>query len=247
MIRRSLIILSLCSAVLCAFIGFLSYRAIEESKQLQSSSIELSCSDLLKTAPETSTGVQLNDFVLGRHVAGIDLDGDQQWDQGAIPLFPKQRQPFKYGYRAVILCFKGLPDEAAVDQALIGSAVEADFWPGRQELDPAIYSRLAVKYRHMDFDNSRVLFLGFEKANPVLGKTSLRLATLVGAGSVVLALITFILGMLSAILKKAASRRPKKQPQPTANRAGLPASGEEPEFTGGVLDRVKSMRDRSPA
>ena len=170
MIRRSLIILSLCSAVLCAFVGFLSHRAIEESKQLQSSSIELSCSELLKTAPENSTGVQLNDYVLGRHVAGIDIDGDQRWDQGAIPLFPKQRQQFKYGYCAVIVCFKGLPDEAAVDQALIDSVVEADFWPNRQELDPDIYSRLATKYRHMDFSNSRVLYLGYEKSESGVGE-----------------------------------------------------------------------------
>ncbi|MEL7497164.1 MAG: hypothetical protein AAFN77_06100 [Planctomycetota bacterium] len=249
MIRKSLIVLSLCCAVLCAFIGYMSQRAIEESERVSTSSFDLDCERLLDQAPVASTEIVLSDFIVGKKFATMDIDGDYQWDVTGVLLFPKKKQSTRYGYRAVIVSCKGIPDEATLNEKLLSEpeSLTVDFWPTR-ELEPSIHSQLAMKYRNLDFARSRVVYLGYERENPILGETTLKLSIVVGGASVAVAVLTIIISLIIGMLSRLFKRSPKPNaPQPTANRAGLPASGSlDHEPTGGVLDRVRSRRDQQP-
>ena len=52
MTGRLLFPLCLCCVVLCAFIGYMSKRAIEEAKQVATEVVELECGALLKEPPK---------------------------------------------------------------------------------------------------------------------------------------------------------------------------------------------------
>ena len=217
---------------------------MQQTEQAKSESVQLTCGEMLESPPSISTGVTLDDFVLGRHIAHRDLDGNGEWDVVAIPLFPKQRQKYKYGYRAVIVCCRGMSGQQQVDQQFINQAVDTHYWPGRQELDSDLYSDLAADYRSLDFAASPIVFIGYDEANPVLGETSYQLSLSVGAISVIVAVLAFLLAVVSKLFKKLFKKKP--QIQPVLNRAGLPPSVEQPQYTGGILDQVTSMREQRP-
>lgn len=248
MICRSLIVLSLCCAILCAFIGFLSYRAMEESDQVSTNSTDLTCREILEASPKETTQVVVSNFIVGKRKTTIDYDGDGKWDLIGVPLFPAEKQNTKYGYKALIVCCKSVPTEAEFEALWKDSAegLTLDYWPERQELDPYLHSGLAQNYLNLDFSKSRIAFYGYERTNPIFGATSLRLSILVGGGSVAVAVLTFLIALLAKLLGRFFKPSPQTtRPSPTANRAGLPShGGNETVATGGVLDRVRSLRDR---
>lgn len=249
MIRRSLIVLSLCTAVLCAFVGYLSHRAIEQSKKVASSSIDLACVQLMDKPPIEATEVVLSEFKIGKHFAKIDLDGDSNWDLVGVAVFPKEKQKQSYAYRAVILFCKGIPDETAYEEVFGDAELDklvVDYWPSRQDLDKGVYAQLATNYRSLDFSKAPIAFYGYERTNPVFSETTKKASILVGGAAVAVAVITVVLSALFGAVGRLFRRKEKTVPPPVANRAGLPPGNQNSESTGGVLDRVRSMRDRQP-
>ena len=250
MIQRSLIVLSLCCAILCAFVGFLSHRAIEESKKVSTNSVDLDCHDFLESAPKSSTEVVLSGFFAGKRKTTIDLDGDDKWDLVGVPLFPSKKQNTKYGYKALILCCKGIPDQESFEAVFGGQPknLTIDYWPERQDLDKFVHSGLAQEYLNLDFSKSQVAFYGFERENPIFGESTKRLSILVGGIAVAIAVVTILFAVLANLMGRLFKRKPEATPtRPPSNRAGLPAqSPGETASTGGVLDRVRSLRDKQP-
>jgi hypothetical protein len=246
MIRRVLIPLSLCCAVLCAFIGYLSHRAIEESKQVASNVQEFGCRQLIDKKPRKSTGVVIQDFIYLDRYAALDFDGDDKWDEVAVPVFPNQKQASKAAYQSVIVWFKDVPNQEALQEALKTDKIRADYWVAKQNLDEHLKSQLAIKFKHMDFENSPVVLVGFAQANPLLGPATLKFSYVGGLGALGFGALAFLMSIVMSLL----NRKPKIRsapPKPTANKAGLPpARNYDAQPTGGVLDQVKSMRDRQP-
>ena len=222
MLRRALIVLSLCSTLLCVIVGFLSAQAMKESEQVQAEVREFVCADLVEKPPAESVTVQLDQFFRGKRLATIDNDGDQNWERLAIPLFPAAPQTHQYAYRAVILCAQGLPDEVSLDEALDSGELKVQYWPGRQQLERNMHSQLAQAYRNLDLEKSPIVFLGYGQENPVLGAGSYKLAWTVGGASVLMMLLAFVWGPLSKLIQ------PRQRPEPVAplaprkNMAGLP-------------------------
>jgi len=89
MTSRLIFPLCLCCAVLCAFVGYMSKRAIKEAEQVTTAVVELDCGMFLEKRPKESTGVLLSDYVFVNRVAAIDTDDDEKWDDVAVALFPK--------------------------------------------------------------------------------------------------------------------------------------------------------------
>lgn len=227
----------------------MSHRAIEESEQIQTESVELLCQELLDKTPRETTEVVIKNFKVGKKIAHFDFDGDEKWDLVGIPIFPIEKQKQAFAYRSVIVCCKGIPDQAAFDEIFNEEGLAElafDFWPQRQELDANIHSRLATMYRSMDFARSPVVYFGFERVNPLLGETSLRLSYVIGAGAGGVAVVTMLLSALFGFFGRI-FKRPKNPVGPpkrsAGNRSGLPANPGH-EATGGVLDRVRSMREK---
>lgn len=236
---------------MCAFVGFLSHRAIEESKKVNNNSVELACHDFLDEAPNVTTEVVLSEFFVGKRKTTIDLDGDGKWDLVGMPLFPTKKQDTKYGYKALVLCCKGIPDEEAYEAAFGDEEIDKlliDYWPQRQELDRYVHSGLAQEYLNLDFSKSQVAFYGYERTNPVFGESTMRLSILVGGISVFIAIATFLISIAASFLKRFFKKKPQQPApaRPPSNRAGLPSSPANEAATGGVLDRVRSKRDRQP-
>lgn len=246
MIRRVLIPLCLCCAILCAFIGYVSQKAIDESASVKTNAEVFQCQALIEDRPLESIGVVIQDYITVDRFAKLDFDDDDQWDEVAIPLFPSQKPKSKAAYQSVIVCFKGVGDREALEKALAKKEVRAEYWASRQKLDDHLKTQLAYSFINMDFENSPVVYVGYSATNPLLGVKSLQLSYLLGGGSLALAALAFLFSVVVSLFNRKPKFRPEP-PKPKNNLAGLPKTGDEPkELTGGVLDKVRSMRDPQP-
>lgn len=246
MIRRVLIPLCLCFAILCAFIGYVSQKAIKESTMVTSNTTSFACQELIDRRPAESMGVAIKDFLAVDRFAEMDFDEDGRWDEVAVPLFPTQKPKNKATYQAVIVCFRGVATRKDLEQILIADEVKAEYWASQQVLDDHLKTQLAIEFINMDFAGSPVVFVGYPNTNPLLGAKSLQLSYLLGGASLGIAALAFVASTLIAIFNRRPKTRPER-PKPKRNRAGLPeTSGESVELTGGVLDKVRSMRDTQP-
>lgn len=236
MVRKIIIMLCLCCVILCAFVGYLSKTAIEDSQVRQGPGVATSCGEILNQRPTSTARLLVTEFVPGKHFASLDFDNDGKWEQLCVPFFSPKFPAAKHSYRAVLICFRELPDREAFKAFVASGEIDADFWPLRQKLDVALHSQLAQQYKNMDFANSPVLYCGFESANPVLGETSLMISIGLGCLATLAAVLTLIVGLFMGM-----RRRVSKDPtelEPTTNRAGLPYES--------VLDRVHTMREKEP-
>ena len=231
MIRNAIILLSLCCAVLCAFVGYLSYQVTQESEKAVGAGVPKTCEEMLESPVSETSRITLTDFVPGKHIAFVDNGEDNQWDLLCVPFFPPKLQKIGYGYRAVVVCFKDVKTREALDALIENRELDINFWPERQQLDRAIHSQLAQKYTNLDLARSPVLYYGFDAENPVLGESSMYASAGVGC----VALFVALLAMVSGLFKRT---KPTLfddivEEQPTTNRAGLPVS-ERP----GIFDQV---------
>lgn len=247
MISRILIPLCLCCVVLCVFVGFLSKRAIKETAQVSAQFVEYDCSGFIEKPPTKSTGLLLHDFISIERIAKIDNDGDEKWDAIAVPLFAPDVLDSSFGYASVIACFRDVPDIETLRQRLVTNELRAVYRVGEQELDSNFHAQLAVQFKNMDFENSPIILVGYDQGNPLLGETSLKLSYMVGAAAIGIAVLAVICTALAGLMNRIPRPERRRKRKPTANRAGLPSNNDhDGELTGGVLDQVRSMRDRQP-
>lgn len=237
MIRKAIILLSLCCAVLCAFVGYLSFDVTQESKKAVGEGIPKTCEEVLESSLSDTSRISMSNFVPGKYPAHVD-DNENQWKRLCVPFFPPKRQEIGYGYRAVLISFKGVETREALNALIKNGELDVNFWPERQQLDRVIHSQLAQKYTNLDLAHSPVLHYGFDAANPVLGKSTMFASA--GIGSV--AIFVAFMAMISGLFTRA---KPTKfdielEAQPTTNRAGLPLSEETT-----IFDQVASTRSVS--
>lgn len=235
MIRKVIILFSLCCVVLCAFVGYLSYDVTQESAKADAVAKPATCDEVLKTPLMQTTRVMLTGFAPGKHLASRDYDGDSQWESLCVPLFPRKHQKIGHGYCAVLVCFKNVPTREALDTLLESGELDVNFWPERQNLERAIHSQLAQKYKNMDLAKSPVLYYGFDVNNPVLGETSLLASAGIGSVALAIAFLAMISGLF--LRKKPEVFDVNEEERPTTNRAGLP-DGNAPS----IFDQVTSAR-----
>ena len=235
MIRKAFILFSLCCAVLCAFVGYLSYQVMLESDKAVGVAVPSTCQAILKSPPATTSHVKLTKFATGKHVAYLDNNGDKQWESLCVPFFPPKPQKVGHAYCAVLVCFKNVPTRAALNALIETGELDVNYWPERQNLERAIHSQLAQKYTNMDITKSPIVYYGFDAGNPLLGEASLYAS--IGAGSIALflAFLTLIFGLF--LRKKPAATDLNSLDEPTTNRAGLPEGN-----TPSIFDQVTSAR-----
>ena len=257
MLGRLLIPLCLCCVVLCAFVGYLSKRAIKETKQISTEIVELDCGSLIEKRPRKATGVLLKDYCFVDRVAAIDSDGDEKWDLVAVPLFSKEIFKSKAKYTSVIACFRDVPDWETLKQRLATQELKVNYRVSDQELDSNLHAMLAKKFRNMDFRNSPVVTVGYGESNPVLGEKSLKLSYRFGAIAIVVGVLSMVFSVLSGLLstfklperspsRKRPAKKKKVKKKKSKSRVAAPANYDV-EPTGGVLDRVRTMRDQQPS
>lgn len=256
MLGRLLIPLSLCCVVLCAFVGFLSKRAIKETKQISTEIVELNCGSLIEKRPRNSTGVLLKDYCFVDRVAGIDSDGDEKWNLVAVPLFAKEAFKSKAKYTSVIACFRDVPDWETLKQRLETNELKVNYRVSDQVLDSNLYVLLAKKFKNMDFRNSPVVTVGYGESNPVLGEKSLKLSYRFGAVAIVVGGVSLVFIVLAGLFNsfKMSERTPsrkrpvkKKKVKKKKAKKRVGPTNYDVEPTGGVLDRVRTMRDKQPS
>lgn len=220
MARKFIILICICFTACCAVIAYLSMQVEKEVQQLVNGGQEITCESLLEEQPKVTTRIKLTEFTSGKFKANFDFDGDGQWDDLCVPLFPAQKRKITYGYPAILLKIKGVTNQEQLDELMADGELETNYWPQRQELDEAIHSSLAQSYTNMDFANSFMLHCGYESKNPVLGETSLKLSIIAGGISLVIALLTFLAGFF---IKPAPQNLSEIEiDAPVSNRAGLP-------------------------
>lgn len=234
MIRKAIILLSLCCAVLCAFVGYLSYQVTQESEKAVGAGVPKTCHEVLESPLSETSRITLTDFAPGKHIALVNGEHNQ-WDRLCVPFFPRKRQKIGYGYRAVLVCFKDVKTREALDALIENRELDINFWPERQELDRAIHSQLAQKYTNLDLAHSPVLYHGFDAANPVLGESSMYASAAVGSAAIFAAFLAMVSGLFKRT--KPTLSEDNIEEQPTTNRAGLPVS-EQPS----IFDQVTSTR-----
>ena len=227
---------------MCAVVGFLSKRAINDAAQISSEPFELSCEKLIKSPLEKSSRVLLSDFVFTDRIATIDYEGDGKWEEVAIPLFPPNGLNSKASYSSVIVCFRDVPDLETLHQRLASNELQANYWVHDQSLHRGLLPQLAVKFENMDFRNSPVVTVGYKKENP-LGETSLRYSYQIGAGAIGVAVLTLIY-LASASLSQQVPKRPRRRTVANRTSEQSDETHRDLETSGEMLDLVRSIRDK---
>ncbi len=224
MFRRAIIMLSLCFATLCAFVGYLSYQATLKVEEVESVQEMTPCDSFIENPPVETTRVLLGEYRIGKRIASLDFDDDGKWDHICVPFFPNKLKG-KFGYQATLICFDDVPDEAAFRAIATQGKVDASFLPGRK-VNSNLHSQLAMKYKHLDFAHSPLLFYGVNATNPLLGEATMKGSIVAGA----IALLVAFLALISGLLKFRISTNRRDlddeydDDQPTTNRAGLPVA-----------------------
>lgn len=234
MIRKAIILLCFCCVVLCAFIGNLSYQAIQDTQKAVGEAVSMTCEEALQTEFWETSRVKLSDFSNGKYFATVDWNGDDSWESLCVPIFP-HRPDFGYGWRAVLIRFKGVQTREEFEKLVESGSLDVTYWPGRQKLDRVVHSQLAQSYKNLDFANSPVLCYGFEPGNPLLGETSLKLSAGVGVLSVLMAFLAVIVQPIK--FKRRVKPEQETRPTQKGKRAGPPA-----EETPSIFDKVTSRR-----
>ena len=103
MIRKFIILICICFAGCCAVVAHLSMKVGAEVEQLVGDAQPLTCKDLLAEKPRVTTRVKLSEFATGKYKADFDYDGDGNWDDVCLALFPPKKKKITYGYRAVLV------------------------------------------------------------------------------------------------------------------------------------------------
>jgi len=223
--RLIIILLCLCSVVVCAFIAYLGYQQQIEDTSIKDSPPQFSCSELLEEIPHDLSGLTLTEFRPGKHFVTDDNDRDGAWERVLIPVFPADTKSLKPNYRSIILSISDAANKEVLFEKMESSALEAEYWFTSQKLDPVSYSRMAEQYSSMDFNRSIVLHCGYPKSDNV-GSFMLW-----GAG--VGALLSFLVlgwqstGLILAGIKNEAMRAAADDEEDDVlpdmkNRAGLP-------------------------
>jgi len=221
MARKFIILLSLCCAVLCAIVGFLSQKVDGQADKRESERVVTSCKDFLAGQRIEAARVMLTEFVPGKYLCELDQNLDEQCDEIVAPLFPDNVKRMKYGYKAAIVCFKNVKSKEEFKELVADGKLDADFWPSRQELNPIAYSELAQKYKNLDFENSAVLHYGFESSKPVLGEATLKFSMIAGGVALTIAFLALFSGLFVRKEKEQSLGEFMEQ-RPNNNRAGLP-------------------------
>ena len=222
------ILLSICGAVVCAFLAFFGYQQNQEShRSLEQAAPEYSCSELLDQFPSNTYSFSVTDFQPGKHFIHDDADGDGAWERVIVPVFPKGLKKLGRNYRAVILVISDTPNKDAVFEKMKSPSIEADYWFTSQTLDQYSYNRLAKKYSSLDFERSLVLYSGHEKSPSAFGKF-LMFAALGGGLLSIVTLGWQSVSLVIAGIRSESSRLDDDddEDQVITNRAGLPTKEE---------------------
>ena len=201
MVARLLVPLCLCCVLLCVFVGVLSQRAIEEAEQVSSEIVDLDCGSLIDKRPKVSTGVLISDFILVDEVAAVDFDGDGAWDEIAVPLFSRESFKSKVAYRAVIACFRDVPDLKTLKQRLASNELKANYRVNDQELASVLHAQLAKELKSLDFKNSPVVTVGYGESNPVLGAKTLQICYRLGAVAIGVGVLSLFYTILTGLME----------------------------------------------
>jgi hypothetical protein len=234
MIRKIVILLSVCCVILCGFVGYLSFAETLNSERSSGVAVSLTCAEVLERRPADMTRVRLIKFVPGKFTAFVDREQDQNWELACVPFFPPTAGKVGHGYSAVLVCFKNIRSQADFERLMKTGELDTNYWARRQSLDRALHSQLLRDYKNLDIANSTILYSGFELQNPVLGETTLKGSIAVGSFAILAAVIAIISGLF--IRKTPKETYDWNDPAPL-NRAGLPPSAGQ-----SVLDSVSSSR-----
>ena len=258
MIRKAITLLSLLCVVLCAFVGFVSYKAVQESEKSDPPAVDaITCDAFLNDVPSATSKVLLTEFAPGKQSAHWDNDSDGEWESLCVPIFPRKNIKITHGYNAVLVYFNDVKDRESLDEIIKSGELEANFWPLRQDLDVATHSLLAQQYENLDFSKSPVLHYGFKTSNPLLGQKSLMASAAVGTLSIVVGFLSMVVGFFMRKPTRSISINEDKdedeEKKPTTNRAGLPIGGagmagsifdtDDKAEPLGILDKVTSLRN----
>lgn len=226
--RLIIILLCLCSVVVCAFIAYLGYQQQQDDQVAQESPPPIACHKLLEHVPQGLTALTLTDFKPGKHFVTDDDSDNGKWNRVMIPVFPEDTESLSSNYRSVILIITDAPDKAKLFEKVKSPGIEAEYWFSSQQLDPANYSRLAEHYSSMDFSRSIILHCGYPKSN--------NLGSMMLWGASIGALLSFlVLGWQSTNLILAGIRNESRRAEEadseedrySSNRAGLPEDLED--------------------
>lgn len=223
MVRKIIILLCLCCVVLCAFVGYLSMQVDEQADKREGPATNFTAEEFLSAPPAETGRILLTDFSPGKHIAHADHDADEKWDELWVPMFPNRNKRIKFGYKSVIVHFKGVESKEQLQELIADRELDTDYWPERQDLSPYAHSQLAQQYKNMDFANCVSLHYGFPSSNPLLGEASLLLSKVVGAGALGIAFLVLLSFLFIGKGKDDdLSISEMVQNAATANRAGLP-------------------------
>lgn len=234
MIRKIVILLSVCCVILCGFVGYLSYTETLNSEMASGVAVTLTCSEVLEKPPNDMARVRLTKFVPGKFIALVDREQDAVWELVGVPFFPPTAGKVGHGYSAVLVCFKNIRTQADFERLMKTGALDTNYWASRQKLDPALHSQLSRDYKNLDIANSTVLHSGFELQNPVLGETTLKGSVVIGGVAIFAAMIAIVSGLF---IRKTPKETYDWNEAASINRAGLPSADGQ-----SALDQASSAR-----
>lgn len=224
--RKFAILLSICLAVLCAFVYRFATQSLSELSSEGDQATIVSCEQLLKKWPSDNYHLRLTNYQRGKQVVAYDRDQDGNWEKVYVPLFPAHLTTVGNNYNSVIVYFDDVKNEVELDERLSAEALDTQLWYTQQTLPVATHSEMAQHYRLMDFSRCVVLQGGFQPPNK-------KIATYAVLGSYLGLIACGIVAVWNLVAMLIPMLTPKRRPNrffnddedddaPITNRAGLP-------------------------
>ena len=225
--RVIVILLCLCSTVVCAFLAYMAFQTDDGDQIENQSPAEISCSDLLERIPKGLHRLTLTDFTPGPEFVSYDDDQNGEWERVFVPLFSVPLKELKQNYRAAIVCIADVTNEEQLNEKIDAGNLVAEYWYSSQSLDSRTYNQMAEHYNSMNFDRSIILYAGYPPSKGIFGDTMLWAAS-GGAALSIFVLGWQAFGLMLAGIRKEDSEEDQEEIAIT-NRAGVPTN-EENEF-----------------
>lgn len=114
--------------------------------------------DLIDDAPREDKAIQLTDFFYGRLPIGISLDDNKKdWEEVYIPLFAKSNRVQRHNAVCVIYRTDELRNKEDASEFFENIVLDGFYSTYQQELPGYAFSKLAQKYKSLDYSNCVLL------------------------------------------------------------------------------------------
>ena len=169
MLRYLPLLAGVCLAVISGLVTIVGVCALADYEQVAADPLDMTYESFVNDRPDDVFRYRLTDIQHGATVYPEPILEDGQWEEVYVCLFPIETKKLSRDYSSIIVKFTGIKGSADLTERLKDDSLELYYWPEKQSLPKAVYDRMALNYRGMQFDRCLHCEAGAPTPSPDLG------------------------------------------------------------------------------